>query len=288
MGYKMRPYPLYLEISLKIARIFACLILHKNLREKVRNIPFMLANRLSNPKNAIKADMFISLGEACKPALHLRNYGLRKMSCPLDWIMSYDLDEAYRCFEVEFSDFFASCYEDKGQDTKNGKERWIVSASNAGMISIHGFPKSASLESYLPIFREKMKKRFAKLKSKILDCACVAFVCARNDSVENLANVGKRFITLFDLWHKTSQANTYLQHASDKPERESKIRVMIINARHNQNLSKTHLQKQVYKISERISVVDFVCDDTSINGKRYFLGNTLAWHSIMCQLRLKS
>lgn len=220
MGCKMRPYPLYLEIGLKIARIFACLAWSKNLREKVRNIPFMLSHRFSNLKNTINADMFISLGEACKPALHLRNYGLRKMSCPLDWIMSYGLDEAYRCFEVEFSDFFENCYEDRGQDTKKGKERWIVSASNAGMISIHGFPKSTPLESYLPIFREKMQKRFAKLKSKILDCACVAFVCARNDSVENLADFGKKCIILFDLWHKTQQTNIDLRHASDKPERE--------------------------------------------------------------------
>lgn len=286
----MRPYPLLLEIALKICKIFACLIPHKNVRQKLRRFPFVCFHRLylmvkrNNAKNTIKANVFISAGNACKPALHLRNYGLRKLSCPFDWIMNYDLREFYRCFEVEFSDFFANCYEagDKTNNTQ-GKERWVVSASNAGAISIHAFPKSMSLESYLPTFREKMQKRFNRLKRKILDSTSVAFVCVRTDSLEDLADFGKKFITLCESWQICQ-----LQNASDKNEREreSKIRVIIINVRHKEKIPKTSITKQIHNIDENVSIVEFICNDTSINPKQHYLGNTYAWHKIMLQLQL--
>lgn len=190
----MRSYPLYLECALRLSRFLAIFFPSKSLRAKVRNLPFVLAHRAFCSKDAIEADIFISLGEACKPALHLRNYGLRKLSSPLDWMMCYDLDEAYRCFEVGFSDFFEKCYE---ESQKSAKERWVVSTSNAGMVSIHAFPKSIPLNQYLPTFRETMQRRFDRLKSKILACDCIAFVCGRANSTEELADFGKKISKLF-------------------------------------------------------------------------------------------
>ena len=117
-------------------------------------------------------------------------------------MMCYDLDEAYRCFEVGFSDFFEKCYEEK---SKSAKERWIVSTSNAGMVSIHAFPKSIPLNQYLPTFRKTMQCRFDRLKSKIFACDCVAFVCGRTNSIEELADFGKKIGKLFERESKTRE-----------------------------------------------------------------------------------
>lgn len=270
----MRSYPLYLECALRLSRAFAIFFPSKSLRAKVRSLPFALAHRAfcRFQKDTIQADIFISLGEACKPALHLRNYGLRKLSSPLDWMMCYDLDEAYRCFEVGFSDFFEKCYE---ESQKSAKERWVVSTSNTGMVSIHAFPKSIPLNQYLPTFRKTMQRRFDRLKSKILACDCVAFVCGRTNSIEELADFGKKISKLFERESKTRER-----------ERENKPRIIIINIRHKENIPKNQITKEVLDFGENLQVVEFICDDTSINEKKYFLGNTLAWHTVMLNLRL--
>lgn len=269
----MRSYPLYLECALRLSRLLAVFFPSKSLRAKVRSLPFALAHRAfcRFQKDAIKADIFISLGQACKPALHLRNYGLRKLSLPLDWMMCYDLDEAYRCFEVGFSDFFEKCYE---EESKSAKERYVVSMSNAGMVSIHAFPKSIPLNQYMPTFRKTMQRRFDRLKSKILACDCVAFVCGRTNSIEELADFGKKIGKLFE------------RESKNERERESKPRIIIINVAHKENIPKNQITKKVLDFGENLQVVEFTCDDSSINEKKYFLGNTLAWHSVMLNLRL--
>lgn len=39
----------------------------------------------------IKADYYIPVGEACRPAYWLQKYGLRRCALPFDWMMNYDL-----------------------------------------------------------------------------------------------------------------------------------------------------------------------------------------------------
>ncbi len=196
----MRDYPFSFAIMLKIFRIFAIVIPSANLRRSVRILPFKIfrhAHQIINSNGVIKADIFISMGEACRPALHLREYGLRKFSSPLDWMMSYSLDETHRCFSVGFSDFFAECYDNGGVD---GKERNVVSISNVGMISIHAFPKNIALDEFLPTFRAQNKRRFLRIKNKILNSQSVAFVSARAVSVDKIADFGRKMQTLFANW----------------------------------------------------------------------------------------
>ena len=174
----MRDYPFGLWLGLRFFRIIASLIPHKNLRRAMRTLPFALsrhAHQILHSSDLIKADMFMSVGDACRPALHLRNYGLRKISNPLDWMMCYSLDEAHRCFSVGFSDFFADCYDNGGGE---GKERNVVSKSNDGMISIHAFPKNIALDEFLPTFMAQSKRRFLRVKDKILASQSVALVSA--------------------------------------------------------------------------------------------------------------
>ncbi len=266
----MRNYPLSLTILLAIFRIVSAVIPSAKLRRSVRNLPFKLyrhAHQMLDSHDIIKANIFISVGEAFKPALHLREYGLRKLSSPLDWMMNYSLDEAYRCFSVEFSDFFAECY-DSGEG--NGKERNVVSKSNVGMISIHAFPKNVALEEFLPTFRAQSKRRFLRMKDKILDSQSVALVISRQISVKKISNFGCKMQMLFTNWGG-----------------ESRQKLIIINIHHNDNLAPTQIEKRVYKISDSMQIIEFHCNDKSLSGKRPFLGNTLAWHKIMCKLAIQ-
>lgn len=195
----MNPYPFLLSIALKIFKIISALIPNANLRRNARNLPFIISRHICqiSKQNLIKADIFISIGDACKPALHLREYGLRKLSSPLDWMYNYSLDEAHRCFCVEFGNFFEKCYD---SDKAEGKERNVISISNDEMISIHAFPKNVALDEYLPTFRAKMQRRFQKIKAKIIDSQTIALVISRNDSVDKIANFGRKMQILFKNW----------------------------------------------------------------------------------------
>lgn len=81
-------------------------------------------------------------------------------------------------------------------------------------------------------------------------------------------------------------ANFLRESPKRERERESKPRIIIINIRHKGNIPKNQITKEVLDFGENLQVVEFICDDTSINEKKYFLGNTLAWHTVMLNLRL--
>lgn len=63
--------------------------------------------------------------------------------------------------------------------------------------------------------------------------------------------------------------------------------LIIINIRHNDDFAPTQIEKRVYEISKSLQIIEFHCNDKSLSGKRAFLGNTLAWHRVMCQLAFK-
>lgn len=62
--------------------------------------------------------------------------------------------------------------------------------------------------------------------------------------------------------------------------------LIIINIHHNDDFTPTQIEKRVYKISESLQIIEFYYNDNSLSGKRAFLGNTLAWHRIMCKLAI--
>lgn len=104
----MKDYPFCLWLGLRFFRIIASLIPNKNLRRTMRTLPFALsrhAHQILHSNDLIKVDMFMSVGDACRPALHLREYGLRKLSNPLDWMMCYSLDEAHSALAWDLATF---------------------------------------------------------------------------------------------------------------------------------------------------------------------------------------
>ncbi len=128
----------------------------------------------------------------------------------------------------------------------------------------------AKCESYHSYYRAtRTKMRFMRIKAKILASQSVALVSARAVSVSEMADFGRKMQSLFANWGGESQQN-----------------LIIINIHNNDDFAPTQIEKRVYKIRESLQIIEFYCNDKSLSEKRAFLGNTLAWHRIMCQLAI--
>ena len=110
-----------------------------------------------------------------------------------------------------------------------------------------------------------------RIKAKILASQSVALVSARAISVSEMADFGCKMQSLFTKWGGGNRTKN----------------LIIINIHHNDDFATTQIEKRVYKISDSLQIIEFYCNDNSLSGKRAFLGNTLAWHRIMCQLAIK-
>lgn len=128
----------------------------------------------------IKADLFFSVGRACRPAFHLRRFGVRTFSSPFDWMMDYKLETVIRLFEEGFDTFFA----DVEDITENVTKYRSVRDIQNGITDIHHFPRNMEIEAVLPEFRETMTRRFNHLMSEIKKSKKVVIFSHRNDERE--------------------------------------------------------------------------------------------------------
>ena len=155
-------------------------------------------------------ECIIPVGPHCRPAIHLRASGLRKVSYPLDWMMDFSLNEVVDLFKLDFSGFFENASEDenktsnfeqeqdmqeKSTQQKERKAKFVYAKS--GMTSIHHFPLEFSLNEYLPTFQAIMTRRYKRLKQTIRHSKYIAFICARPCSVDELAHFGRQMSELF-------------------------------------------------------------------------------------------
>lgn len=129
----------------------------------------------SNP--SLQADLFFSVGRACRPAFYLRRFGIRMFSSPFDWMMDYKLETVIRLFEEGFDSFFVEV-EDL---TENVTKYRSVRDCRNGITDIHHFPRSMSVESVLPEFRTTMTRRFNRLMTEIKNSKKVVIFSHRND-----------------------------------------------------------------------------------------------------------
>lgn len=63
----------------------------------------------------IEAQVFISLGNACRSAFWLKKYNLRKHSLPFDWMMGYSLQTVFKTIKIGFDNWFEEYWEDKNK-----------------------------------------------------------------------------------------------------------------------------------------------------------------------------
>lgn len=210
----------------------------------------------------ICADVFISGGNACRPAHYLKKFHLRTFSSPFDWMMVYKLNDIAHFLQNDGRGFFAKI-EEIPQDEKY--ECRFIKDCQTGMISMHDFPRDKSIDEYYPEFIDKHKRRFEKLKNEIKNAKNVVFIANRNEPMKEF----KTFLEKMQNFHKASYT------------------LIIIR----QNKQATKLKKTV-RMTMRGGgiIIEYIFNDTHKNGSDgvsnpdAWLGNVEIWDEIMKEL----
>jgi len=213
---------------------------------------------------SIDADIFIPIGNACRPAYWLRENGLRKVALPFDWMMSYPLNVVSRAFNYSVEEWFKDNYEKNSENTKFR----AVTDANMGMISLHHFPKSVSVEEYLPEFRSIFVERQQRMLNLLRTKKAVCFVANRLEDVPEIINFLKIVTQTFPNIHNLT----------------------FINVRH----SDTEDSIKLYKISDNIKLYEVTAYDVNSAGSDpnknalFWIGKEDLWISICSKLHLKN
>ncbi|MGX2971199.1 DUF1796 family putative cysteine peptidase [Helicobacter sp. T3_23-1059] len=131
----------------------------------------------------IRADLFISVGSACRPAHYLQKFNLRKFSSPFDWMMAYKLEYIAYFLKNDGADFFAK-FEEIRKDESRYSHRFVQD-TQTGMISMHDFSRDKSVEDYYPEFINKYKRRLANLKNALSNSKHIVFVGNRDNDLQD-------------------------------------------------------------------------------------------------------
>ncbi len=213
-------------------------------------------------RGIIRADLFVSVGNACRPAHYLQKFKLRSFSSPFDWMMEYKLEHIAYFLKNDGADFFAK-FQEICKD-ESGYSHRFVQDSQTGMVSMHDFPRDECIEAIYPKFIAKYKRRFANLKNAILKSKHIVFVGNRDSNLQEF----KRFLEAMQKIHKAQY--------------------IFINVRHNENLAT--MTRSV--ISGGVSIIKAVFyNDTHPKGSDgvnpdAWLGNAKYWDKIIRDFRL--
>lgn len=145
-----------------------------------------IQRHIDDLRGIIRADLFVSVGGACRPAHYLQKFHLRSFSSPFDWMMSYKLGHIIHFLRNDGADFFAQITEIR--ENESGFPHRFVQDSQTGMISMHDFPREMGINECYNEFIAKHKRRFANLKSALLGAKHIVFVGNRNENMESFEN----------------------------------------------------------------------------------------------------
>lgn len=225
----------------------------------VLRVPVEQINKMPN----INSDVFISLGDACRPAYWLKKAGLRKYTLPFDWMMNYNLDLVLDTLKRPNLNWF----DDFSEKPTQSSSKRNVQDNVSKMISLHHFPQDYSVSEYLPVFKSifaRRQKRFVKILSNYKN---VCFVMNRTDFVTDIYNVIKQICDMYPETHFS-----------------------VINVR--QDASNNNIIK--YQLNERCVLYDIHFNDVNENGSdkntngMFWIGNTEFWTNLMQNLHLNS
>lgn len=203
-------------------------------------------------------DLYMSVGNACRPAYHLALNDLRNEAYPLDWQMEYSLDTVIHLFKTKFSDFFVDIEEEAVEF--EAACRPVKDVKN-NIISIHHFPRNIELEKAQEEFVKRMKKRFERLDGELGGAKRVALICNRTDSLEELQAFLKKFWVLY-------------------PHLEIKL----INIRNDEGGEGSSYIAKEYEINDSLSIEEYIFNDTvnNITGETAdWRGNIGIWRDIL-------
>jgi hypothetical protein len=138
--------------------------------------------------------LIVSLGSSCAPAINLKRYGLRKISMPLDWMISFSLADVNRLLKEEFKNFMdfrnlhkldeTHFYLDDGDPVyldntrSNLSKSYFIRDSLYNIISAHDFPivEGQDWSTAYPAYRLKLDYRIERFRNSLLSSSDTLFV----------------------------------------------------------------------------------------------------------------
>jgi len=160
--------------------------LHSDIKKLGAKIAFSLRKKppVSYIAETVPANIFLSIGKDCTPALQLRRNNLRFCSSPLDWMTNYSLETAEAHFKTGFRDFFLHI---KETERVTSRHRSVIDLDTK-MLSLHHFPVAVSLLDGQKKMRDDAIRRFARIDSIIKRSRCISFVCRRDESPDAICH----------------------------------------------------------------------------------------------------
>lgn len=149
-------------------------------------------------------DFVLSAGPACRPAYHTQKLGMRMFASPCDWMIVHSLEDWIHILEYEAEDMFQKSYIDEDK-------QYVVDERN-GMISMHHFNCDQSLDSQIPSFSWKMKKRAINTANAISQSKSVGIVMNRIIRAEELVAFAERLCSLF------TRTSFHILNVKDTPQ----------------------------------------------------------------------
>ena len=150
-----------------------------------------------NSDTTTVADIFISLGPACREAHYLRDENLRLASFPLDWMLDYSLETVIHLFKTGFSDFFTDIEE--GEYIRKNNNYCIIDTKNH-ITSLHHFSRKMSIQDAKKAFHTTMQKRYKHLDDYLKQAETICFICNRiyaDSCSDELVNFLKEFDKIY-------------------------------------------------------------------------------------------
>jgi len=211
----------------------------------------------------IKAQAFISLGDACRPAFWLKSFNLRNCSLPFDWMMGYSLSAVIDTITNGVDDWFKQ-YVEESTDTVKSNRR--VKDTNSKMISLHAFPMTCTVDEYKPEFYAKFKRRYSRLKSILENSNILCFLSNRSDSIKDFTEFAEKLHKIFP-----------------------HTRFIFINIRHS--LDKNDITR--YYLNSKSVMYDISANDTNTEEKENtssepWWGNVHLWKNVCKNLHIIS
>ena len=237
---------------------------------KLRKIFSTIQRRIDTCRGVIYADLFVSVGEACRPAHYLQKYHLRSFSSPFDWCMCYKLEHIIHFLQNDGADFFAK-FQEIRQDSQDYSHRFVQD-SQTGMVSMHDFVRDKTVAEYYPEFIAKYKRRFANLKSALLKSKCVVFVGNRDDEMDEF----QRFLSQMQTIHNAEYIFVNIRHKQRKIGYKRKIIDFNVGGGGGNH------------------IIEYSFNDTHPKGENrdlnpdFWLGNPKIWKKIMKKFKLQN
>lgn len=218
-------------------------------------------------EHKVHCDFVLPLGKDCRPASYLKRFGLRFFSSPFDYMCNYSQDIVTKLIENNNNFFvnYKELVEIKGGIIRDNDSNYnintlchVVKDIDTNMISLHHFPLTKTVDSYISEFHKLMNHRFERIRKYLSLSDKICLIMNRELNEDRLMTFTKWF------------NNKY------------KKDVILINIYNR----KTTYPYFVVAKQPQITLYNFYFHDVHPDGNRddnpnKWLGNTKFWNEIM-------